>query len=122
MHSGTKLLLTVVMATAALTFVPYAVKAEDTGNGMMNNTGQEAKEVAIHGFCPVCVINGMKVKGKDTITAEFNGKIYYFAGEDQKKMFLADPEKYVTDLDAKFNALKDDGMMKKDENSIEGSH
>lgn len=123
MNSKTKLLLTAIMATAVLTFVPYAVKAEDMENGMMNDTGQEVKEAAIHGYCPVCVINGMKVKGKDHFTTEYKGKVYKFASIDQQKMFLADPEKYVADLDAKFNALKDHGMMKKEDKMMEeGSH
>ncbi len=125
MNTKTKLLLTAVMATAVLTFLPYAVKAEsmEGGQGMMGDKDHGTTETAIHGFCPVCVINGMKVKGKDNFTTEYKGKVYKFAGIDQQKMFLADPEKYVADLDAKFNALKDEGMMKKDNGMMEeGSH
>ncbi len=125
MNTNIKLLLTVILTTAALTFLPHVLRAEgmEGGQGMMEDKNHEAIDVAIHGFCPVCVINGMKVKGKDNFVTEYKGKVYKFAGIDQQKMFLADPEKYITDLDAKFNALKDDGMMKKGSNiPEEGSH
>ena len=125
MNTKTKLLLTAVTATVALTFSPHAVKAESMEGGhgmMMDEKDHGASETAIHGYCPVCVINGMKVKGKDHFTTEYKGKVYKFAGIDQQKMFLNDPEKYVADLDAKFNALKDEGMKKDSKMMEEGSH
>ncbi len=125
MNTKTKLLLTAVMVTAALTFSPHAVKAESMEGGhgmMMDEKDHGASETAIHGYCPVCVINGMKVKGKDHFTTEYKGKVYKFAGIDQQKMFLEDPEKYVADLDTKFDTLKDESMMKKDGGMVEGSH
>jgi YHS domain-containing protein len=126
MNTKTKLLLTAVMASAALTFSPHTVMAvgmEDSQGMMMDDKGHGMTETAIHGFCPVCVINGMKMKGKDNFTTEYNGKVYKFVGIDQQKMFINDPEKYVADLDTKFNALKDEGMMKKDRGMMEeGSH
>jgi YHS domain-containing protein len=79
--------------------------------------------VAIHGFCPVCVLDGEKVKGKDEFTTEYKGKVYEFADFNAQKKFINDPEKYVANLDAKFNALKDGGMMKKEGGMMEeGSH
>ena len=99
-------------------FSSYSYAAEGS-HGMMENK----ESVAIKGFCPVCVINGMKVKGSDHFVTEYKGKVYQFASIDQQKMFLENPEKYAADLDAKFNALKDDGMMKKDDKMMpEGSH
>jgi YHS domain-containing protein len=62
-------------------------------------------EVAISGFCPVCVLKGAAVKGSDNYVTEYKGKIYKFAGFDQQKMFIEDPETYTTDLDAKFRQL-----------------
>ncbi|MDE2026975.1 MAG: hypothetical protein KGJ11_00360 [Candidatus Omnitrophica bacterium] len=123
MNTKIKLLLTAVMAIAVLTFSPQAVRAQgvEDSQDKINNGSPEATE-AINGFCPVCLINGKKVKGKDNFTTEYKGKVYKFAGFDQQKMFLADPDKYVTDLDAKFNALNDDGIIKKDNNWEEGSH
>ena len=105
--------------------------AEHGGTTMMEGSHMEEKgDVAIKGYCPVCVINmGVKVKGSDHFVTEYKGKVYKFVSIDQQKMFLADPEKYVKDLDAKFMAIKDDGMMKKDGKMMmdeshmeEGSH
>ncbi len=125
MNNKTKLVLTAFAASAALVFMPHMAKAEGVEGShgmMMDDKDHGAAEVAIHGFCPVCVINGTKVKGKDHFITEYKGKVYKFAGIDQQKMFLADPEKYVADLDAKFDTLKDEGMMKKDGGMVEGSH
>ncbi len=119
MNTRTNVLLTAVMATALFTLTPNIVMAEkmEGSHGMM----EQDKSVAIKGFCPVCVINGMKVKGSDHFVTEYKGKVYKFPSIEQQKMFLADPEKYVQDLDAKFNALKDT-EMKKDNMMMEGSH
>ncbi|MDE2026963.1 MAG: hypothetical protein KGJ11_00300 [Candidatus Omnitrophica bacterium] len=62
--------------------------------------------VAIGGFCPVCVLDGVKTKGNDHFVTEYKGKIYKFAGFGPQKEFMEDPEKYVNDLDAKFQQLK----------------
>jgi YHS domain-containing protein len=60
-------------------------------------------EVAINGFCPVCVIKAGKLnKGSDHFVTEYKGKIYKFADFDTQKEFIEDPETYTTDLDAKF--------------------
>ena len=117
MNIRTKLLLTGVLVTGAMTLSSYSVMAQ----GMMEDQ-PAATEVAIKGFCPVCVLNGMKVQGKDNFTSEYKGKIYKFPALAQQKLFVNDPDKYVADLDAKFAALKDDGMMKKEGGMMEGSH
>lgn len=126
MNTKTKLLLTAVIAIAVLTLLPHTVRAENMEGSkgmMMDDKSHGASEVAIHGFCPVCVLEGEKVRGNDHFITEYKGKVYKFAGFDQQKMFLDNPEKYTEDLDAKFNALKDDKMMKKDNNMMEeGSH
>ena len=111
----------------ALSFGVVSSFAVEDSHGMMM---EKNESVAIKGYCPVCVINmGTKVKGSDHFVTEYKGKVYKFVSIDQQKMFLADPEKYVTNLDAKFNALKDDGTMKKDGKMMmdeshmeEGSH
>jgi len=52
--------------------------------------------VALNGYCPVCVINMKKwVRGNPAIQASFDGRTYYFPGEEQKQTFLADPEKFA---------------------------
>ncbi len=55
--------------------------------------------VAMEGYCPVCIV-GMKkwVKGSPAFQAKYDGKTYYFPGDKQRAMFLADPAKYVPAL------------------------
>ncbi len=50
-------------------------------------------EVAVGGHCPVCLMAGMDMKGKDDFTTEYKGKIYKFESLEHKNLFLADPEK-----------------------------
>jgi len=108
MNTKTKLVLTAFTASVVLVFTPYAVKAQGIGDnqGVVDDKGQESMTVAIDGFCPVCILSGVKTKGNDHFITEYKGKIYKFAGMAQQKEFLEDPEKYVTDLDAKFQQLK----------------
>lgn len=107
MNTKTKRVLTALTASAVLVFTPYTVKAQEANWPTTDNKGQEAVEtVAIDGFCPVCILSGKKNKGNDHFITEYKGKIYKFAGMAQQKEFLEDPEKYVTDLDAKYKALQ----------------
>lgn len=58
-----------------------------------------ASQAAMDGYCPVCIIEMKKwVKGNAAISASYDGKTYYFPGQEQKAMFLADPAKYVPAL------------------------
>ena len=95
---------------------PVTLKAADEGKTMkmgaeqmpaMGNTADTSAdikkpEVAIEGNCPVCMSEGMEMKGKDEFTTEYKGKIYRFESQEHKDLFLADPEKYVKDLDAQY--------------------
>ncbi len=55
--------------------------------------------LALEGNCPVCILTAQKwVKGNEQIAAEYDGKTYLFPGEEQKKMFLTDPAKFVPAL------------------------
>lgn len=57
------------------------------------------RTTALEGYCPVCVIEMKKwVRGKPEYQATYDGQTYFFPGPDQKKMFLADPAKYVPAL------------------------
>lgn len=52
--------------------------------------------VALEGYCPVSLRTINKwIKGLPSIQAVFDGQAYYFANQEGKKMFLADPAKYV---------------------------
>ena len=56
-------------------------------------------DLAMEGYCPVCIIEMQKwVRGKHDHQTTYDGKTYYFPSEKQKKMFLADPAKYVPAL------------------------
>jgi len=52
--------------------------------------------VAVKGYDPVAYFTQHKaVKGSTDITAEHDGARYQFASEEDKKLFVANPEKYV---------------------------
>lgn len=54
------------------------------------------KEGAIRGYDPVSYFTeNQPVKGVKTINLNWNGSIWYFSSESNKKMFEANPEKYA---------------------------
>lgn len=56
-------------------------------------------EVGIEGFCPVCVIKlGKWVIGDTQYPVAYDGKTYFFPGEQTRETFLADPAAYVPAL------------------------
>ena len=108
-------LMTVLFLLGFVVSRPLMVKAADDmmkmqGNMMMDMKGNMADmakpEVAVEGHCPVCMMAGMHMEGKDEFTTEYKGKVYKFESEEHKKMFLADPEKYTKDLDMKYKAME----------------
>jgi YHS domain-containing protein len=53
------------------------------------------KGVAIEGFDPVSYFSINKAtKGKSTISTNYQGVVYYFSSEANKKLFLTNPSKY----------------------------
>jgi YHS domain-containing protein len=55
-----------------------------------------ASKIAVAGYDPVAFFTDAKpVNGSPSISAEHRGAIYFFATEDHKQLFTADPEKYV---------------------------
>lgn len=83
-------------------------------------------DVAIDGHCPVCIIGGKVVGGNKNFATEYKGKAYYFVGFDQQKMFINDPEKYIANLEEKYQDLKtkSEGSHKAEGSPMmeEGSH
>lgn len=80
---------------------------------------------AIDGHCPVCIIKGKIVQGKSNFATEYEGKLYYFVGFDQQKMFINDPETYIANLEKKYSDLKAKGEgshMAEGSHMQEGSH
>jgi YHS domain-containing protein len=56
--------------------------------------------VALGGYCPVAyVAMNQAVKGNSQHKSEFQGRTYYLTNADAKKMFDADPAKYVPAYD-----------------------
>lgn len=54
---------------------------------------------AIEGACPVCLVEmGSMVAGKAEISSEYDGKTYRFPSIEQKKLFDANPTRYVPAL------------------------
>lgn len=75
--------------------------------------------VAIDGYCPVCITKGKYMKGNPKFSTEYKGKVYYFPGFDQQKMFINDPEAYIQNLEKKYMDLK---MQSEGSHKAEGSH
>ena len=67
-----------------------------TGTPAGSGTTMQASSPAMQGYCPVCVLEMKKwIKGNAQFTAQHDGKTYLFPGEDQRQMFLKDPQKYT---------------------------
>lgn len=55
-----------------------------------------ADSAAIRGYDPVAFFGEQKpVLGSRTISYQWNGALWYFVNEENKKAFVADPEKYA---------------------------
>lgn len=53
-------------------------------------------DLALGGNCAVCRVEmGREVKGKPEFATHYNGLRYLFPGGEQRKMFLANPQKYA---------------------------
>lgn len=72
-----------------------------TGFGLTAQTKKESKifttkEGAIKGYDPVAYFTENKpVKGNKTITYNWQGSAWYFSSENNKNIFMAQPEKYA---------------------------
>jgi len=107
MKNCKSIVLLSALTLGLLSVVPAISRADmmDKGMGDMAMANEKA-ETAIKGFCPVCVIHGMVMKGSDHFVTEYKGKVYKFAGFNEQKTFIENPEEYTKDLDAKFQQLK----------------
>ena len=98
------------IAFGVMVIVPNISRAEmmKDDKGMMNEDKMmngdkmmKAKE-AIGGFCPVCLVHGMPMKGSKNFVTEYKGKLYKFSNMEMQKEFVYSPEKYATEAEAKF--------------------
>lgn len=82
-----KTIITSLAATALLATSAVA------GN-LVNVSG--TSNAAVNGFDPVAFfIDSKQVNGSPIIVAEHKGATYYFATEEHKKLFTANPDKYA---------------------------
>ncbi|PIQ90016.1 MAG: hypothetical protein COV72_00090 [Candidatus Omnitrophica bacterium CG11_big_fil_rev_8_21_14_0_20_42_13] len=101
-----RIVLTVFACVLSLSLVANTFASE--GNQMKGSAmADEKASVAIDGYCPVCITNGMYVKGSPKFSTEYKGKIYHFPGFDQQKMFINDPDTYIAGLEKKYKELKE---------------
>ena len=69
-------------------------KTPELSSGYTERT--QLSPLALEGYCPVSLKTMNKwVTGNPSIQSVFDGHTYYFANEQGKKMFVADPAKYV---------------------------
>lgn len=65
-----------------------------TSNGSSTRTARAP--LALHGYCPVCLVEMRQwVKGDSQFASVYDGRTYYFPGSEQLQMFTADPAKYI---------------------------
>lgn len=61
---------------------------------------KQKEEVALHHYCPVSYLAMNKaIKGDEKFSSVYKGKKYYFLNADAKKMFNAEPTKYLPKYD-----------------------
>jgi YHS domain-containing protein len=64
------------------------------------NTKSADKKFELDGYCPVAyLVMEKSVKGDAKYSSTYEGKTYYIANADAKKMFDADPKKYLPKYD-----------------------
>lgn len=80
----------IIQSAAAIALLTITAFAGD----LVNTSG--ASKAAVNGFDTVAFFTDSKaVNGSPFITAEHQGAVYYFATEDHKKLFVANPSKYT---------------------------
>ena len=87
----------IIVAIATNAFLLAGFESADAQPA--SNSRSVESNVALEGYCPVCVVEMKKwVRGTSEHTVNYDGKTYAFPGAQQKQMFLADPAKYVPAL------------------------
>lgn len=72
------------------------MKKEQMSRAFTNGYNVPSTGIAMEGYCPVCYIAANKAaKGSPNFAADYKGITYWFVSDDVRKMFTADPEKYL---------------------------
>jgi YHS domain-containing protein len=83
---------TIIQSIAALVLLSVSVSV--FAGDPVNVSG--VSKVALSGFDPVAFFTDAKpVNGSPFISTEHQGATYFFASEEHKKLFAADPDKYA---------------------------
>ena len=73
---------------------------------MGNMIADTGSEIGASGYCPVCLIQGMVMKGNDHFVSEYNGKVYKFFNLEMQKEFIENPDQYTGQvLDTKLKQI-----------------
>ena len=89
-------MLPVIRKTLVALFVTFSM--------VLSINAQDSKsadsQIALDGYCPVAYLAMEKsVEGDSKYSSTYDGKTYYLANADAKKMFDSDPEKYLPKYD-----------------------
>lgn len=87
--------------SAAMAQPGYAVPASGSSNRAVPATRPQyaAPSIGLDGYCPVCIVEMKKwVRGNNAFMATYDGKTYFFPGQEQLDTFRADPAKYTPAL------------------------
>ncbi|RUL87952.1 hypothetical protein [Tautonia sociabilis] len=88
---------------AAASLVASSPAWAQSGTRQPSRPAQPSQErsypLALRGYCPVCLVNMKRwVPGSPEHEVIYDGHVYRFPGEEQKRMFEADPAKYTPAL------------------------
>lgn len=92
------------LALSLIAVIPTMSRADEMAQGGMMMAKDNAP-VSISGYCPVCLLSGMKEKGSNNFTTEYKGQVYKFGNIGMQKAFLDNPEKYTKDAEARAAAM-----------------
>lgn len=81
-------------------FIAFLVAISIVLSVQAQNTKSTDKKAELNGYCPVAYLAMDKsIKGDAKYSSTYQGKTYYLANAEAKKMFDTDPKKYIPKYD-----------------------
>jgi len=71
------------------------IVAQEESNSLLKHLNLEVNNVAISGYDLISYFDNNPQKGKQSINAKFNNRIYYFINENNRNKFIKSPSKYL---------------------------
>ncbi|MGE4159648.1 MAG: hypothetical protein AB7F75_11205 [Planctomycetota bacterium] len=102
-----------------LTLGWQALAAEGSGSAVEE---EEGPVLALKGLCPVCLVGGKEVEGKEEFSSTQGDFIYRFPDAETKKKFDENPAKYAIQMDGLCVVCKAAGKDMKGDPSIFAVH